>query len=107
MKVFFCFLGFFLPHPVACGILVPQPGTESVPPAKELQSLNHWTAREVPGMRVLMWERSQATPDWDGMEIYKGQSQNSKDEMGPGKTFSFASSGQGFHASSSVGKEQR
>ena len=28
----------------ACGILVPQPGTEPVPPAVEVQSLNHWTA---------------------------------------------------------------
>ena len=33
---------------VACGILVPQPGIEPAPPAVEAQSLNHWTAREVP-----------------------------------------------------------
>ena len=32
----------------ACGILVPQPGIESSPPALEAQSLNHWTTREVP-----------------------------------------------------------
>ena len=32
----------------ACGILVPQPGIEPTPPAVEAQSLNHWTAREVP-----------------------------------------------------------
>ena len=31
----------------ACGTLVPQPGIEPVPPAVEVQSLNHWTAREV------------------------------------------------------------
>ena len=31
----------------ACGILVPRPGIEPVPPALETQSLNHWTAREV------------------------------------------------------------
>ena len=28
--------------------LIPQPGIEPLPPALELQSLNHWTAREVP-----------------------------------------------------------
>ena len=33
---------------MACGILVPQPGIEPVPPALEAQSLNHWTTREVP-----------------------------------------------------------
>ena len=32
---------------MACRILVPQPETE--PPALEVQSLNHWTTREVPG----------------------------------------------------------
>ena len=31
----------------ACGIVVPWPGVEPVPPAVELQSLNHWTTREV------------------------------------------------------------
>ena len=39
----FCFYG----H-AACGILVPQPGIESVAPAVEAWSPNHWTAREVP-----------------------------------------------------------
>ena len=38
---------FFWPYCTACGILVPQPGTEPVPPAVEAQSLNHWTTREV------------------------------------------------------------
>ena len=33
---------------MACGILVPQPGIESGPPAVEVWSLNHWTAREAP-----------------------------------------------------------
>ena len=37
----------------ACGILVPRPGIEPVPPAVEVQSLNHWTAREVPGFTYL------------------------------------------------------
>ena len=34
----------------ACGILVPRSGIEPTPPAWEVQSLNHWTAREVPGL---------------------------------------------------------
>ena len=38
----------FWPRCSACGILVPQPGIEPVPPAVEAQSLNHWTSREVP-----------------------------------------------------------
>ena len=31
---------------MSCGILVPQPGIETVTPAVEAQSPNHWTARE-------------------------------------------------------------
>ena len=38
----------FFFHIEAFGILVPQPGMESVPPTVEAQSLNHWTAREFP-----------------------------------------------------------
>ena len=34
--------------PWACGILVPQPGVEPMPPKVEAWSLSHWTAREVP-----------------------------------------------------------
>ena len=33
---------------MACGILVPRPGLEPVPPAMEALGLNHWAAREVP-----------------------------------------------------------
>ena len=33
---------------MACGIPVPWSGVEPVLPAVEAQSLNHWTAREVP-----------------------------------------------------------
>ena len=40
----FCFC--FLAEP--CGILVPQPGIEPVPPALEVQSLNHRTITKVP-----------------------------------------------------------
>ena len=43
----FYFILFYFGHE-ACGILVPQPGIEPGPPAVELWSPNHWTAREVP-----------------------------------------------------------
>ena len=39
---------FFFFSGTANGILVPQLGMESMPPAVEAWSLNHWTAREVP-----------------------------------------------------------
>ena len=45
--MFFSFLGFFWPYPMACGILVPPPRIERTCLAVEAQSLNHWTAREV------------------------------------------------------------
>ena len=32
----------------ACEILALQPGVETAPSALEVQSLNHWTVREVP-----------------------------------------------------------
>ena len=48
-KEVFLFLFIYLFGRAACGILVPQPGMEPSPPAVEEQSLNHWTAREVPG----------------------------------------------------------
>ena len=35
-------------HCLACGILVPQPGIEPVPPIGEAENLNSWTTREVP-----------------------------------------------------------
>ena len=41
------FVCFWL-HRAACGILVHRRGIEPMPPAVEAQSLNHWTAREVP-----------------------------------------------------------
>ena len=48
----YCFVLFcFLPHCLACGILVPRPGIEPGSPvstAVEAQSPNHWTTREFP-----------------------------------------------------------
>jgi len=32
---------------MACGLLVPQPGIELMPPALKVWSLNHWTTLEV------------------------------------------------------------
>ena len=48
---FFFFL-IFWPYRAACGILVPQPGIEPMPPPVEAQSLNHWTAREAPYLTI-------------------------------------------------------
>ena len=48
LQHFILFFNFFWLHRAAFGLLVPQPGIEPVPPALEVQSLNHWTAREVP-----------------------------------------------------------
>ena len=39
---------------MACGILVSQPGIEPAPPAVEVWSLNHRTAREVPGAFIFV-----------------------------------------------------
>ena len=44
--IFFVF--FFWPCHVACGVLVPRPGSKPMPPAVDVQSYNHCTAREVP-----------------------------------------------------------
>ena len=43
---------FFFFDSTACAILVLQPGIELVPPTVEAQSLNYWTAREVPPHRL-------------------------------------------------------
>ena len=44
--VFFFF--FFGPHPMACRILVPQPGIETMPPAVEASSPTYWITRDIP-----------------------------------------------------------
>ena len=52
------FLSFFFspwPQCVACGILVPQPRIEPATPEVEVQSVNHWTAREVPLLHFFLW----------------------------------------------------
>ena len=47
-KAIFITINLFLPPHQACGILIPHPGIQPVPPAFGLQSLNCRTAREVP-----------------------------------------------------------
>ena len=42
----------FWPCRTACGVLVPRPGIEPVPPALEVCGLNRWTTSEVPTMAV-------------------------------------------------------
>ena len=44
------YLFFFWSCLTACRMLVSRSGIELVPLAVEVQSLNHWTAREVPGV---------------------------------------------------------
>ena len=41
---------------MACRILVPDQSSNPCTPAVEAQSLNHWTAREVPGVPYSIWE---------------------------------------------------
>lgn len=56
----FYFLYFLLwPRHTAYRILLPRPGIDPVPPAVEVQSLNHWTSKEVPERRLLKKERFQ------------------------------------------------
>ena len=39
---------------MACGLSVPQPGTEPARPASEAQTLHHGTTRDIPPPRLLM-----------------------------------------------------
>ena len=49
---------FFWPCCAACGIFIPWPGIEPMPPAVATQSLNHWTARKVPESAIVSAEKS-------------------------------------------------
>ena len=49
----YSFFFFFQLCQEACGILAPPQGVEPVPPAVEVWSLNHWTAREFPHVHTL------------------------------------------------------
>ena len=52
------------PCSVAYGILVPWPGIEPMPPAVEVQSLNHWTSKEVPVAHVVCSNTSEKNEGW-------------------------------------------
>ena len=52
--VYILCINYFCPHLKTHGILALQPGIEPVPPALEVRSLNHWTAREVPYSSVFI-----------------------------------------------------
>ena len=56
----YCFIVFyfiyFWPSHLACGIFLPQPGTEPMPPAVGVWSFNNWTSREVP--RQASWKNN-------------------------------------------------
>ena len=70
---------------VVCGISVPQPETEPRLLALGVQSLNHWTAREVPGIHFYLLlgmkaecpaqkeQQRQETPDFQEREGHQGQ----------------------------------
>ena len=49
----FCFMFWFFGHK-PCGILVPWPGIKPTIPAMEMQSLNPWSAREVPRLVIAL-----------------------------------------------------
>ena len=53
-RFFFSFFLFFKfwPHDRACGILVPQPGTEPIASTLEVQRLNHSTTRGSPFLQL-------------------------------------------------------
>ena len=63
----FCFISFqvfsclFGPCHAACGIWVPQPGIKPMHPALEVQSLNHWTTREIARWFCLFFKMTNAT----------------------------------------------
>ena len=54
----------FWPHCAACRTLFPQPGIESVPLAVEVQSLHHWTAKEVLTLKVFNHRHSNKCTLW-------------------------------------------
>ena len=52
---------------MACRILVPQPGMEPMTPGVGAQSLNHWTAREVPTWPLLKGIKEITMTQWPNM----------------------------------------
>ena len=60
---------------MVCGLLVPQPGIETVLPAVEAQSLNHWVTREAQkGILEWSWKEvwvlaSRPNNSWDYISL--------------------------------------
>ena len=64
LNFFFFFFSFWLCC-AACGILAPRPGIEPRTPAVEVQSPNHWTAREFPQLWLLVCAKvGNCQTDW-------------------------------------------
>ena len=60
---------FFQSCHVACGILIPQPGTELVPPTAGAWNSNHWTTREFPHdppFSLCLWRERERLRETDG-----------------------------------------
>ena len=62
--VVFCCCCLFVFGCIACEILVPKLGIKPMPPAVEVQSLNHWTSREVSRSKMSRFLF------WDPQELY-------------------------------------
>ena len=60
----FLFYLFFWLCCMACGILVPRPRIEPVPPAVEAWSPNHWTARKFPDLAFLFLSQVALNTEW-------------------------------------------
>ena len=58
IRTFLIYLFLYWPCHAASGILVPWLGIESMPPAVEVWSPNHWTARELPIVEFLFYVRA-------------------------------------------------
>ena len=68
------YLIFFLPLYGAYRILVPWPGIEYMTPVVEVQSLNHWTTKEVPNQWLFLKEGK----TWEGKEIEESEEEKSQ-----------------------------
>ena len=71
---YFYLFNFFLPLYGAYRILVPWPGIEYMTPVVEVQSLNHWTTKEVPNQWLFLKEGK----TWEGKEIEESEEEKSQ-----------------------------
>ena len=59
---------YFWPHCVGCGILVPEPGIEPVPPTVKMWIVDHWATRQVPWLLVKSARASPVACLWNASE---------------------------------------